>query len=330
MDEIICYLSPLNVGIVAIIGLMTPGFIVKLFPQLQPQAQLTKGSRQGKGETVTEESERPFAKCRPGALVHGPLFTIIDALVRIRRGARPWPAFAARVSYLTKLFFIDSCGLLLTAVLHQFALTFQAELAYWETCPRKRFRFAVNGAISSIIVALLAIDGFNDDRLLVVASAALMLFGFLSIPRRPDRVLKGRPVDRQYTGSLFELATFCWSRGIFDQKSISALSGVGGLPVLGSRISAERLTQHHISQASRSRQGLKPVLAKSYAGALATEWALTILKSTVSLTPRFVIFRLLDRLATPSHGVDVQGLYLALSVGLCKAFELWVTRCCAG
>jgi len=69
---------------------------------------------------------------------------------------------------------------------------------------------------------------------------------------------------------------------------------------------------------------LKPVLAKSYAGALATEWALTILKSTVSLAPRFVIFHLLDRLATPSHGVDVQGLYLALSVGICKAFELWV------
>lgn len=87
---------------------------------------------------------------------------------------------------------------------------------------------------------------------------------------------------------------------------------------------ARYLTRRHIQHSPSTQDRLREILAKNRLHAMASQWAFTISTSIIALTPQLIIFYLLERLATPRRGIDIQGLYLALALGLSKLFDLWI------
>lgn len=200
----------------------------------------------------------------------------------------------------------------------------------------QRFRATLNGAVSSAVLALLLAfqlvdkaDSDTTDRaalLAGLAAAILTIYGFLSFPRQPDRFFEGRLVDRQFSGSILETATFRWSRKLFNAQVVSKLQ-VKDLPVLHLAARASYLTRQYLRDVSFGH-GLRFTLAKTYASTIIYKWALTILPhSLFGLSSQFVTFSLLKKLETVPQaggGGHTERLILALALGLCKVIELWI------
>jgi len=213
----------------------------------------------------------------------------------------------------------------------------QAGITLAENDARRRFRATLNGVASSAVLAmLLTFQMANKFDLSMTAWATLViclvaaistLCGFLSIPRQPDKFFEGKLVDRQFSGSILEMIMFCWSRTLLNTKTVSTLR-LTDLPALHLITRARYLTRQYVLNACSGEHGLRITLVKTHAGPLVSQWALTVLKSVAVLGPQFVTFRLLQWLVTAPQAEGrayLHGLLLALALGLCKVFEIWIS-----
>ncbi|KAJ5087523.1 ABC bile acid transporter [Penicillium angulare] len=217
-------------------------------------------------------------------------------------------------------------------------LASQAVITLTENVDRRRFHFALSGAVSSSALALLLTfqlnvssqtEEINRATLLVgLIAATLTLSGFLAIPQRSDKSIENRPIDRQFTCSILEIAAFSWPRNIFNPLTISSMR-VSDLPILHLAARAGFLTRNYAQKDRSGQCGLGITLAKTYADVIIWQWALTVLlRSVVVLGPQFLTFRLLQELeALPQTGDSLctNGVLLALALGLCKIFEVWIS-----
>ena len=100
------------------------------------------------------------------------------------------------------------------------------------------------------------------------------------------------------------------------------------LPVLPLTARARYLTRRHIQNIKRRQNALGVSLALTYAGPLALQWSLTVIKSIVVLGPNFVTFYLLRWLGHRARDGDntrIHGLLLALALGASEMVKLWIS-----
>lgn len=217
-------------------------------------------------------------------------------------------------------------------------LSIQAGFTLSEQTPKKQFRIALHGAISSIVLISLltfhlinAVDAditVHSRHLTVLIAAVLTLVGFLSIPQQPDRFINGRPIDRQYSASILEIASFSWAKALFSPAVISK-TVASELPALHPTIRANNLVQQYITAAASNKHGLKTTLIKTYTPKIILQWSLAILSAAVNLFPQYLTFHFLKQLEVDPLELDekswrYEALFLALLLGFGKIFELWI------
>ena len=145
------------------------------------------------------------------------------------------------------------------------------------------------------------------------------LVGFLSLPRRPTVFFRGKPVDRQSHGSIFEQITFSWARNLLTEAV-----GLDDLPCLGAATRSARLTERYSRLANSG--SLWWTLAKLNARPLALQWVSGMLKSAAAVAPKLATFYFLQNLETRDTGlerIDTYCVLLVLAVGLGNGLSVW-------
>ncbi|KAK4180404.1 hypothetical protein QBC36DRAFT_320206 [Triangularia setosa] len=285
---------------------------------------------------ATEESIRAFSDTRPRIAVALAIFTGIGALV--------------------------ADNVLLPPVLSDWI--FWAEVACWVLLslqaillPAKRlylskFRLAVYGLLSSLVIAVLVVvlhglealtsisNSDSDTKQRAVGVLYLVQFlasvgaalGFAAFPRRPDIYDDQGLVDQQHTRSLLDLFSFSWNRVVFDVARERQMK-LEDIPNLDFATKSRNLQARFI-KTRREKLPLWKQLIYAYSKELALQWLLTLVVALLALFPQVVLYNFLERIENrqkhaatdPTIFIWVLGLLLSqlLQVGV-NNWIRWIT-----
>ena len=163
--------------------------------------------------------------------------------------------------------------------------------------PTLRFKLATFAAVSCAIVAVVIVltnatlngiaYSYNTlDILTAVQSMSLLtaFAGFVTIPRRPMIFREGKPVDGQFTESIFSVATYEWATPYLTCARKNKELELNDLPLLAEHTRAEFL-QKHFDTWSKYGSLLRTLFAK-FKGVLIVQLLLISVVSCLQSLPQ--------------------------------------------
>lgn len=131
-----------------------------------------------------------------------------------------------------------------------------------------------------------------------VELAVVVLLGFssLTIPRRPEVFIGGRPVDGQYTGSAFSRFNFNWPTSLLAYATKKNNLDLGDLPRPDHYTRSKEASAHWKTFDFKGPLWISMVLAHKWA--FGVQWAMTLMTSVLQFTPQWVVLQLLRILET--------------------------------
>lgn len=207
---------------------------------------------------------------------------------------------------------------------------------YAAATKKQRFKATVNAAATAFLASTIA--GFPYELRETSKSFFLALWVSIAVsnmcvigalfltPRSAEKEFHGRPIDRQQSASLFELATFSWSAHVFAPSKLNTLT-VRKLPCPPTNVHAAHLADKYAEHARRHPgRGLGFLLLRLHFSGIALQWILVLAKSAVILVPDYCQYRLLQWLGRDyDPGVYCPGLFWALALGVSKVMDLIVS-----
>ena len=188
-------------------------------------------------------------------------------------------------------------------------------LCFFERAPAKRFELSCYACASSILILIGLIVGnsavrdyeYADEPLVIsmAAQAGFVLIATISlgsIDRRPEVFSNGKPVDGQYTVSLWAYLIFSWAQKMLSFTRNNKGIELKDLPALPNKIRAETLSARF--NASRQYGRLWKSLFIFFLPAIFKQLTLSIVFAVVQFAPSvsvFMILRLLEQRTNGSH-----------------------------
>ncbi|KAK4181284.1 P-loop containing nucleoside triphosphate hydrolase protein [Triangularia setosa] len=249
------------------------------------------------------------------------------------------------ISLATALVFTHSNGIQLEQWLSTSswgALLFQAVAITGSRSSVQAYNLGLYSSISSLALAgVLIIEGTKSVesllesnrtlfalRVIEVGLSVCLSVASVSLPRRPDVLYQGEPVDRMYSTTAFGRYTFSWPAALLTLASKKKNLDMTDL----SR------PDHYTRAASTSaawkkRNSKRPLwlsLLLAHKTAIAIQWFLTLCTSVLNFAPQWVILQLLRTLEKrqPGHstGIDAWAwvFWLGISIIVGSWLESWL------
>ncbi|KAK4196916.1 P-loop containing nucleoside triphosphate hydrolase protein [Triangularia verruculosa] len=249
------------------------------------------------------------------------------------------------VSLATALLFTHSDGYQLQHWLSTSswgALLFQAFIITWSRGSVEAYNLGLYSLLSSLALAgVLIIQGTksaesllqNNRTLFALRAIELGLsiclsFASVSLPRRPDVLHQGEPVDRMYTTTALGRYTFSWPTALLTLASTKKNLDMTDLPRPDHYTRAAST-----SEAWKKRNSKRPLwlsLFLAHKTAIAIQWFLTLCTSVLNFAPQYVILQLLrlleKRQPGTSSGIDAWAwvFWLGISIVVGSWLESWL------
>jgi hypothetical protein len=159
--------------------------------------------------------------------------------------------------------------------------------------------------------------------LVQLVATTFLLCAYLSFPRQPDMLCGDKPVDRQYTVSLFSRLSFSWPRPLIDWISENPNVRVEDLPLMDHPTRSETLTSELARNAPKGGSLLKRIYFAHYPTFMKL-WTLGLLDSALGFVPQLALYYILQALERRNH--EPTG-FQGWSWALVMAAGLILSRC---
>lgn len=172
----------------------------------------------------------------------------------------------------------------------------------------KAYDLGLHAAISSVLLlaVLLYQDGIIQSaheevssiqlglRVSQLVIAALTAAANMSLPRRPEIFIDGKPVDRMFTESALSRYTFGWVTPLLNLARQKKRLELDDLPKMDHFTRSKDLSEEWVSEPRPRKLWLEIFLA--YKAHFCLQWFMTLLQSFGNFAPQFVTFQILKLL----------------------------------
>ncbi|KAK4658726.1 hypothetical protein QC762_104050 [Podospora pseudocomata] len=249
------------------------------------------------------------------------------------------------ISLATALLFTHSSGIQLQQWLSTVswgALLFQSVAITWSRSSVQAYDLGIYSFLSSLTLAgALIIQGtksaeslLQDNRTLFalcvveLGLAICLSVASVSLPRRPDVLYDGEPVDRLYSTTALGRYTFSWPTALLTLASTQKNLDMTDLPRPDHYTRAASISEAWKKQNSNRPLWLSMLLA--HKTVIAVQWFLALCTSVLNFAPQWVILQLLrtleDRQPGTSSGMDAWAwvFWLGISIVVGSWLESWL------
>ena len=166
-------------------------------------------------------------------------------------------------------------------------------------------------------------DAFVVLDVLQLCAAVACFLACLSLPRRPVVEHGGTPVDGQYTVSAFDRYTFTWAGATLVSARNKKTFDLDDLPSL--HVKGRSAYLHEYVETLEKRDQLWKTLVFAHLPEFLFQTVLTALESAAQFLPQLVLYQLLKRLESRTHGdsADKAPWGLVVALGLAIIFSAW-------
>ncbi|KAK0669314.1 P-loop containing nucleoside triphosphate hydrolase protein [Cercophora samala] len=249
------------------------------------------------------------------------------------------------ISLATALLFTHSNGIQLQQWLRTSswgALLLQSVAITWSRSSVQAYNLGLYSFLSSLALAgVLIIQGTKSAESLLQNNRALFALrvvelglsiclsvASVSLPRRPDVLHEGEPVDRMYSTTALGRYTFSWPTALLTLASTKKNLDMSDLPRPDHYTRAASTSEAWKKRNSKHPLWLSLLLA--HKKAIAIQWFLTLCTSVLNFAPQWVILQLLQTLEKrqpdTSSGVDAWAwvFWLGISIIVGSWLESWL------
>lgn len=157
-------------------------------------------------------------------------------------------------------------------------------------------------------------------KVLLCTNLVLSVAGFataITVPRRPAVFHNGRPVDGQWTVSLFSRYTYSWPSAFLERTKSGKKLSFDDFPALDHYTRARDLYDHFNAIAARGGSMLKHLIL-AFLPTLAAQYILALIDSLFMVAPQFAMYQLLRLLEARDAGADIstQATFWVIGLGL--------------
>jgi ABC-type multidrug transport system fused ATPase/permease subunit len=208
----------------------------------------------------------------------------------------------------------------------------------------RRFELGFYGGLSSVLLGVaIVIENlalWSQDAIpapsnvhitlstVLFAAAFLLLYAYVSIPRRPDIFWNGKVVDRQYTTSLIGKYGFGWPGPLLRFAAANKTLDISDLPVIGHEMRSKNLRRNF--EAVGKKDKLWKSIFWSHKLSFIAQWVLITVTSITNFLPQIALLYILRALEDRDAGqastlkLWIWVLALGVSITISSWIEAWL------